>query len=283
MKIPKYWAKSGQTVRQPNGRAIKLEIWQWSDISQEQAQQKATERVAEVAQKVSTGAQLNRYAYGERPLREEITQGVANAAGSEVAVVTRNLYGALVLNAANAMFVDIDFPDKGTSGSSGGLSRLFGKPAINHEDQHVQRIMTWAVRYPDLGIRIYRTAGGLRCLFTNQVFDPGRAETTDILRALDSDPLYVRLCQAQACFRARLTPKPWRCDLPMPPSRYPWVDFVAETRYREWVQRYEQRTPQYAVCRLVKQLGPQEVHPDVQPVLTLHDRLTCSDYAHQLA
>ena len=31
-------------------------------------------------------------------------------------------------------------------------------------------------------------------------------EAADILRALNSDPLYIRLCQAQECFRARVTP-----------------------------------------------------------------------------
>jgi hypothetical protein len=28
------------------------------------------------------------------------------------------------------------------------------------------------------------------------------------------------------------------------------------------------------VCRLIKEFGPREAHPDVAPILTLHDRLT---------
>ena len=79
MKIPKYWAKSIQSVQQPNGRPYLLVIWQWSEASVGEAQRKADDRVRElVADKVRAGQQLNRYGYGERPLREEIVQGVDN-------------------------------------------------------------------------------------------------------------------------------------------------------------------------------------------------------------
>ncbi len=274
MKIPKYWAKSIQSVQQSGGGPYLLVIWQWSDVSREEAQRKAEDRVRELEQKIRAGTELNRYGYGERPLREEIMQGVATDTGREVAVVTRNLYGALVLNAANAMFIDIDFADKDASGSSsGGFQWGFGKRAFSQEDQRVERITAWASRYPDLGIRVYRTSAGLRCLITNQTFEPGRSETLDLLRACESDPLYVRLCQAQDCFRARLTPKPWRCKMDPPPSRYPWESHDLEIQYRQWEQRYEQASRSYSVCKLIKQLGPQEIHPDVAPILALHDRL----------
>ncbi|NTU64878.1 MAG: hypothetical protein HGB05_16125, partial [Chloroflexi bacterium] len=230
------------------------------------------------------GQDLNRYGYGARPLREEISQGVANAAGNEVAIVTRNLYGALVLNAANAMFIDIDFADKSTSSSSGGGFQWgLGKRALSQEDQHVERITSWASRYPDVGLRVYRTAAGLRCLITNQTFDPTRSDALEILRAFESDPLYVRLCQAQDCFRARLTPKPWRCNMAPPPWRYPWANADVEIQYRLWERRYEQASRSYAVCRLVKQLGPQMIHPDVTPILTLHDQLSGIEVDRPLA
>jgi hypothetical protein len=284
MKIPKYWAKRIQSVQSPAGRPYLLVIWQWSDVSREDAQRQADDRVRELEQKVRAGEPLHRYGYGERPLREEITQGLSNDTGREVAVVTRNVYGALVLNADNAMFIDIDFSDEGTSSSTGGESRWgFGKRAPSQEDQHVERITAWAGRYPDLGLRVYRTAAGLRCLITNQLFEPGQADTLDILRAFESDPLYVRLCQAQSCFRARLTPKPWRCNMNTPPARYPWENYDLEIRYRKWEQRYAQASRSYSVCKLVKQLGPQQVHPDVAAILALHDRMTGVDDQRPLA
>ena len=273
MKIPKYWAKSVQSVQQPDGRPYRVVIWQWSDTSWAEAQRKADDRVREIGDKVRAGQELNRYGYGERPLREEITQGVTNAAGGEVAVVTRNAYGALVLNAANAMFIDIDFPEKAAS-SGGGFLRGFGKRVSSPEEQHLERITAWAGSHPDVGLRVYRTAGGLRGLITNQTFEPTQSDALAVLRAFESDPLYVRLCQVQDCFRARLTPKPWRCKVSLPPARYPWENADREFQYRSWAQRYEYASHAYAVCRLVKQFGPPDVHPDVAAILSLHDQLT---------
>jgi hypothetical protein len=284
MKIPKYWAKSTQVARQPGGRAYRLACWQWSDVSVAEAQQKATDKARELAQKIQAGAELNRYAYDQRPLREEITQGITAHSGHEIGVVTRNKYGARVLNATSAMFIDIDFKEQQASSSlSGQVGRLLGGRAADPADPYLPRVSAWASQHPDLGLRVYRTFGGLRCLITNQVFDPSRAESMDILRALGSDPLYVRLCQAQACFRARLTPKPWRCGLTTPPNRYPWENAGAEGRYREWEQRYEQSSAPYAVCKFIKQFGPAETHPDIGPVLDLHDELTRATDQRQLA
>jgi hypothetical protein len=284
MKIPKYWANRVQVVQQPDGKAFRLASWQWSDLSIDEAQQKADVRLITLAEKVSAGEELDRYGYGERPLREEIIQPLSSRSGSEIGIVTRNVYGALVLNTLNTMFIDIDFPEKGVGSSlSGALQRMRGARPPSQQDQHVERIATWASRNPGLGIRIYRTFGGLRCLITNQLFDPAQANSSDILRALESDPLYIRLCQAQGCFRARLTPKPWRCEADTPPSRYPWENSAAETKYRQWQQEYEQSIAKYSVCQFVKQIGPTEIHPDVEPILTMHDRMTGSTSNLELA
>ena len=277
MKIPKYWAKSEQPAQSPGGRNWQLVCWQWSDDSTAEAQQRANARIAEIAQNLQMRPFLDRYSYGDRPLREEIIQSVTNSAGREVGVVTRNGYGALVLNAANAMFIDIDFPDgQDPSSTGGGLKRLFGTakgPTL--EERYIQQVVDWAAQRRDLGLRIYRTYGGLRCLVTNQVFDPTNMESSAILGSLNSDPLYMRLCQVQECYRARLTAKPWRCGVNLPPSRYPWDTVAAETRYRQWQQSYDGMAGTHAACRLIRQVGANEVHPDVEPVLALHDQVAC--------
>ena len=74
MKIPKYWAKSTQSVTAPDGRRYALASWQWSDTSPDHAQQQAAAKVGELARKVLAQERLNRYSYGERPLREEIVR-----------------------------------------------------------------------------------------------------------------------------------------------------------------------------------------------------------------
>lgn len=274
MNIPKYWANRIQVASQPAGRVYRLVCWQWSNLNLDEAAQKAEARVAELTRKVLSGAELDRYSYGERAIREEITQALANPGGSEIAVVTRNQYGALVLNATNAMFIDIDLPETSTPGLLSGLFHRTPAATASPEDTTVGQISAWASQHPDLSLRIYRTFAGLRCLITNQIFDPSSSESLNVLRELGSDPLYVRLCQAQQCFRARLTPKPWRCQFATPPSRYPWEDAPSEARYREWEQQYTRAIGSYSVCSFVKQLGPAETHPDVAPILALHDQVT---------
>lgn len=285
MKIPKYWALGTQSATSPNGRHFALERWQWSDISLQDAQQQAIAGVAEVARKVTSGQPLNRYGYSDRPLREEPRQALVGRSGREVAVVTRNRYGALVLNAIGAMFIDIDFAeDQADDVGSILVGRLFGKKMSGPEEQALQRIQAWWEPRRDLSLRVYRTCAGLRCLITSHLFDPAGQEAAGILADLKSDPLYTRLCRAQECFRARLTPKPWRLNnMETPPAQYPWRDTRAEMLYRNWEQRYEAAIQQYATCRLIKQFGTGEVHPDVEPVLALHDRVSRVDAGLKLA
>jgi hypothetical protein len=94
------------------------------------------------------------------------------------------------------------------------------------------------------------------------------------MRALGTDPLYLKLCIGQGCFRARLTPKPWRCGISKPPSRYPWDSLEAERWYRDWERRYEVAADRYATCRLVETRGSGWPHPDIQRLLSVHDART---------
>jgi len=197
----------------------------------------------------AAGRPLDRYSYGSRPLREEIVQTVGDA------VVSRNLYGALVLNSPRAMFIDID----------------------DDSPRALDRVRRWASKHPDLGTRWYRTAAGLRGLVASRTFEPTSDEALALLGEVGSDPLYVKLCKAQASFRARLTPKPWRCALRPPPSRWPFEDAGDEARFRAWQQSYEQASGRYAVCKPVETLGPATVHDEVWPILALHDQQACGD------
>lgn len=284
MKIPKYWAKGIQTAQGADGKTVTFTCWRWSEMSVDDARLAANSRAKELAWKLANGQKLDRYSYGERPLREEITEAITDGGGRELALVTRNGYGALVLNAARAMFIDIDFEEEKQKGSL--VRGLFGpgeKKAPTQEARIVAGVEEWTRKQPGLGLRIYRTFGGLRCLITTEVFDPTQESTLAILRSLNSDPLYVKLCRSQGCFRARLTPKPWRCGLGNPPSRYPWDDYAQEARYRQWQTAYTATAARYGVCNLVREIGPQDVHPEVKTILSLHDRLSCSDRGLPLA
>jgi hypothetical protein len=278
MRIPKYWAHGTYTFKDEEGNAFTSSCWRWSDQSIGEARQLADDKAKEIAIKLANQEQMNRYDYGRNPLREEVVQSIKNSQGSEIGLVTRNLYGALVLNAANAMFIDIDFPEKGSGDSLvGAVGKLFGsKPPPDPEPLYIQKVEQWSALNPDWGIRLYRTFGGLRGLITNAVFDPTQESTLNILRGLQSDSLYIKLCRAQESFRARLTPKPWRCDIGRPPARYPFENAGLEQRYRQWQAGYEHAASKYTVCRLVKQIGKDETHPDIAPILAAHDQMACA-------
>jgi len=246
MKFPRFWAR---------GRSGPATCWRWSDSSREDAQRQADTRAAELARLFASGKPFDRYSYGDRPLREEIV----HAAGESI--VTRNLYGALVLNTARAMFIDIDVD--------------FG----DDRTQKHEALRAWASRHPELGVRVYRTAAGLRGLVATHTYDPTSAEALALLRDAGSDPLYVKLCKAQSSFRARLTPKPWRVGMRPPPTRWPFEDAATEQRFRSWQAEYERASQRHAACDFVETLGSTAVHVDVAPVLALHDQHACGSRA----
>lgn len=87
----------------------------------------------------------------------------------------------------------------------------------------------------------------------------------------------------QQCFRARLTPKPWRCGQPVPPSRFPRTDAKVEKLFRDWETRYSQACRGYATCRFLAALGNPAVHAAVAGVVALHDEMTGTRAALPLA
>jgi hypothetical protein len=269
MHFPKHWARATHSRTAPNGKTFTFTCWGWSDESAEAAQREAYARAERVTARFVGGQPLDRYGYGDRPLREEQLEVHDDEAGRTLAVITRNSYGALVLNAARAMFIDIDLPKDKPAGMLGGL---FGGKKASPEAEALARIQQWAARRPDHGVRVYRTAAGLRGLVTSHPLHPADGEAQQILHTLGSDPLYIALCRAQESFRARLTPKPWRCGLPNPPGAYPRETPAAEHRFQVWVQRYEHSLSQYAVCRFIAHYGDPRPHPEIAPILALHDR-----------
>jgi hypothetical protein len=178
------------------------------------------------------------------------------------------------------MFMDVDLPAEKTGS---GLSRFFGQllgraeqPAENHEARTLERIEGWAERQHGLSVRVYRTAAGFRCLVTSHAYEPASGKALEMMTSLGCDPLYVRLCKDQGSFRARLTPKPWRVHVANPPSRWPFRDDRAQRKFLKWEEKYRSASSAWCVCRLVKELGGAKIHPEIAPVLALHDRMCCS-------
>jgi hypothetical protein len=86
----------------------------------------------------------------------------------------------------------------------------------------------------------------------------------------------VQMCDLQACFRARVSGKPWRMGVrhivPRPGVWPVHPDRMA--RREQWIAEYEAASVNFAACRLVEELGRGPVHPRCAEVQRIHDELS---------
>ncbi len=278
MNIPRYWARASLEETAPDGSVDRFWAWGGSSISQEEAQGQANAKVQRIVQALAQGqTETLEYAYAEHPIREAIVDEVAGGGGRSLGVITRNRYGALVLNTESVCFVDIDFP----STSSGGFG-LFRKK-MDPAQIALERVRDWQRSHAQVILRVYRTAAGLRLALVDAVRSPDSEEVQAIFGELGADPLYCDLTAKQHCFRARLTPKPWRIELKNPPHRFPYNSEAELAASVEWQRIYHDRIDRFGVCQLVEVLGTPRASPEIDTVIGVHDAFTCADASRPLA
>jgi hypothetical protein len=144
-----------------------------------------------------------------------------------------------------------------------------------------QAIDAFIANHPDWHLRIYRTPAGLRLLTMHSTFSPSELAVREAFATLGADPSYVALCQAQNCFRARVSPKPWRVGLSKHIKPRPGVWPVKPERLPAramWVQAYLQASQHYSSCQFIAAVGSSLAHPSAIAVRDLHDT-----YCHALA
>ncbi|MFO0012463.1 MAG: hypothetical protein ACK553_06955 [Planctomycetota bacterium] len=137
------------------------------------------------------------------------------------------------------------------------------------------RIVAFLAANPTWNVRLYRTPAGYRVLATHQPFDARSEEVRGFFAALRVDPVYVRMCINQNCFRARLTAKPWRIGIPdnMKPRPGVWpIRPESMAQRTAWIAKYEAKAADVAACRYVESLGSGSVHYQLRSVIELHDR-----------
>jgi hypothetical protein len=311
MLIPRYWARADARTTNAQGSPVRLRAWRGSRTSMPEAQSAADEALQRMVARVQRGEPFpERYTYGDRPMREEVVREVPGTPGSDApdVAITRNAYGALVLNAARAFFIDVDVaeqpePSRGQAQSS-GPSPLWGlvnalplppalrsiaetllgpqtaspqsasAPSSDPTAAPLRKLRGWTASHPEWRVRVYRTAAGLRYLVTHAPFSPTDAAAQSAMTALGADPHYVRLCRAQKSFRARLTPKPWRIGMAAPTVAFPYEDAAAEREMREWQARYTQASQGTGTCRFLEEIGGGAEHPDIAAVRELHDDMS---------
>lgn len=204
----------------------------------------------------------NEVYYGVGSPLEETIEGISSNDVFD-AIVTRNHYGSLVLNARRALFIDVDVdhtsPTRNSDGSwSETLTDLCTVLASEQEE----------------GFRIYRTAAGFRILATAHEFIPGSEQSIRLMNSVSADPCFVGLCSRQNSFRARLTPKPWRCGITRPPFAYPRVSLDHKSRFATWLSQYDHRCQDRSTCKFLGHVGSIRIDDRVAPIIEVHDRET---------
>lgn len=275
MEFYEFWARS-KTIP-TNGHTVKFATCVgFSNVSQEDALRVANERAAHHAHLINTNQPFD-YDYNKLPFCEEVIDRFTQN-GQLVTVVSRVHYGSIVLNTANVLFADIDLPASMLRKPKWSLFSLFGRsePEQIPGEAVIENLNEICAADKTLGFRLYRTAAGFRAMATSRLFDVNDPITTILLEKMKSDGLYVVLCKRQQCFRARLTPKPFRIGFKYPPSSFPYRDEAAVAEAKRWQSDYDEASKKFSTCAFVAQIGNPHVDEDVDSILQLHDHFACN-------
>ena len=169
MHVPRAWFKAQCAADPAEGLEYPLTIWGWGEDEAE-ARSRAGERLQRVLERLRGGEErIGGYEYATHPLREEILQELGARA-----VLTRNRYGAVVLNATGLLVLDVDLP--AASAFSG--FRLFRRRTDPVEEALTRLRTSLREVAPATTFRLYRTAAGLRALAQDREFYSYRREVT---------------------------------------------------------------------------------------------------------
>jgi hypothetical protein len=220
-----------------------------------QARANAERHLAAALRGARTG--FDTYAYAVERQLEPLVESLSLPGTTAVAArITINTYGALIINARSAFFADVDTRPTDAA------------PDQPEADARAAADLRAVVeRQPQLTFRTYRTRNGWRYLCTSRSFDPAADETRQLLEALGADPRYILLCRAQRCFRARLTPKPWRIGATFNQVR------PSQAITRRHLERYLRESAPYASASFTADVGASTVAPpELRLVADYHDQ-----------
>ncbi|WP_404305437.1 hypothetical protein [Neorhodopirellula lusitana] len=328
MIVPNYWAEATAKYKTDKGPRT-LRRFGWSNESQDDAQASAEQRARQAAEAALAGHSVLRrepkvpYNGADGlPIREEVIDRQGDA------VLTRNSYGALCLNTPDVLFADIDANETGgcqfyiavfvvsfvallatafrmgverpfwmvaaasfllavvLGGAIHGLILKLQGSAKTHARKRLNRFVDG---HPDWRMRLYETPNGWRVLVMHQTFDPRSDTVAEFFRFIGADPLYVRMCFNQNCFRARVSPKPWRIGMGKHISPRPGVWPIPPHRMQQradWVADYDRIQGGFASCRFVEDLGNTHFAGgcvETERVRRWHDNLSQSDSELEIA
>ncbi len=256
MKLNKYWVQEEHTIV-INKQRETIHVWGGSNISEDDARENARIKALKVQSKIDTYSPDEAY---EVTIREHI---VTEINSSNIVTVCR--YGAQVLNTEQFTILDLDdYPIEFFD-----IFRGLGK--MSKKERIVYKFKEKLKKRPQLGedFRIYETAKGIRVIGKKYV-SPQEKKFRSLMRFFYVDWIYIEMCRKQNCYRARLTPKPYRMKGNTIRVTSPLTCETAE--YKEWSSEYQQRSQNFSVVRLIETIGS---NFSTDPVVRLHDT-TCN-------
>jgi len=266
MRTYKFWQKIQGTLI-IDGRPKQASFLGGSNNSKFDAERSARKRLEAVQRRIDgKEEEIEEY-------RVEIKEEVITELDSKN-VVTRNRYGALVLNSEQTMFIDIDQPPFSLLNLF-----LFWKKKGTAKERILDMIRKKAKNYPRLDFRVYETQKGVRVIVTGQDFDGASKEAQNLMRQFNSDHLYSLLCAKQECFRARLTPKPYRMKCKTRKIVFPRDTIQENIEHDAWVAQYESHSTRFATCKFLENVGS----ASETRLVRYHDELTKAHSSLKLA
>lgn len=266
MRIFKYWVEHSKELYIGNVKQLS-KAFGGSNISKVEAVKDAENKLLK-AQKIING-ELKKEEDYEADILEEIVDKI-----DDENIITRNRYGALILNSKNVMFVDIDDYSK-------TMFDLLFRNKHSLKELMLNKIEKTAKKnkYSNFGFRIYETYKGFRILITNKNFNPRSQESRSIMNDFNSDHLYRWLCIKQNCYRARLTPKPYRIKQKGIKVIYPNRSPEEQKELSNWLKGYEQKSQKFSTCHLIKEYGKIRMNKTIE----YHDKITAVKWGNKLA
>src|SRR5690625_787588 len=105
--FPRHWDVAEDRVQDREGCTVRLRLCGWSTSSAGQAAIAARRRLAEVVQKVRSGQPLGEGYYLRNLPREEVLREFRTPKGDPIGLITRNSYGAQILNTDRILIADV--------------------------------------------------------------------------------------------------------------------------------------------------------------------------------
>jgi hypothetical protein len=309
MIVPEFWADAKRTC-EANGKKLTIKRFGWSDVDIESAQRHAEIRLDDAIKIFESGKTTRKSepktAYNGAdgvPIREEIISRHGDT------IITRNGYGALCLNTPNVLFGDIDFVYESsfkisliifcvllaislglifgaafskpvllilifTPFLSKIVSRFFTKKTDTQQVRALAKIKKFMSAHADWHLRIYKTPMGLRVLVMHKTFSAQDDDVREFFHALNVDTIYQRMCLNQNCFRARISPKPWRIGIEdhIRPRPGVWPINPEKLHLRKkWVAEYNLKAIGYSSCHFIEELGSNNIDTTAFAVQKIHD------------